>query len=615
MHSKVACIRWPAALLAWLVGATAIVLPAAIVPPAERYLPQETIFFATLRDFGVLRAQLSRSPLGQLWQDPAMQPFVTHLSSNLTQMIGSLLGDWQSAEELRSLVRGQVTIAAVQASSGSQLFQPPALFILIDTKERVSEAASFLKNLENRLTEKGLPPKRESVGPSTFLVLQTRANHKGELFFGLHSTALVFGTDQGTLRKIITAIEEKNEAVLANQSSFIATTRAVPNDAPLLIWCQVERLSQLMTAAVRSAAPQHEEALPVPQIGQNMIASLFGGLDEVVWAVQMNTNMVTCSFFANSPVSERKGLLSKLFTGSADCTPPEFVPEDVLAMSRLRISPVRILDGFISIMDSIMPGSGTALSTQLDAVTRQLVPGFRGVRQDLIGLLGDDIISVEIPQLEAAQQSNSLKIGQTVVFLACDNAATFLQNARRIATAMGLGWNELQVASHTIYKLEQGQPQFSVKDNQRQGRGGLLLAQYGNYIVLTDREWALERLFQFSRTTPLARSKDFRYAIEQIGGGNGWFASYTNVRAEARIIWPMLKRGVLLDQIVNLMPTLSAIVPVQQADQLADILREAVAAFKLLPEFDLVQRYFKISVARGWTDEGGIHVQALMLTD
>ncbi|EMI57379.1 DUF3352 domain-containing protein [Rhodopirellula sallentina] len=84
------------------------------VPPASRLLPSDTYAYVRIRNVADLKVGFARSSLGQMLDDPAMQPFVSDTYQTLSATLeefASQIG--LSLDELLSIPQGQVAIALV----------------------------------------------------------------------------------------------------------------------------------------------------------------------------------------------------------------------------------------------------------------------------------------------------------------------------------------------------------------------------------------------------------------------------------------------------------------------------------------------------------------------
>ena len=88
----------------------------AVIPPAEKILPPDTLLVMTTPDWGRLRDVSTKSPQAQFWNDPAMKPFrdkfMAKWSEEFIKPLERDLG--VSFDDYSALLQGQVTLAVTQ---------------------------------------------------------------------------------------------------------------------------------------------------------------------------------------------------------------------------------------------------------------------------------------------------------------------------------------------------------------------------------------------------------------------------------------------------------------------------------------------------------------------
>src|ERR1041385_705853 len=110
----------------------------ATIPPAERLLPDDTLFVIGAPDFSKLIAAYKASPQRQLWDDPAMKPFrekfMSKLREELIEPLERELGI--KLDDFSSLPQGQVAFAITKNDWDGSSEHSPAKLFLLDAKEK-----------------------------------------------------------------------------------------------------------------------------------------------------------------------------------------------------------------------------------------------------------------------------------------------------------------------------------------------------------------------------------------------------------------------------------------------------------------------------------------------
>ena len=110
----------------------------AVIPPAEKILPADTLFVLSVPDCTKLRDILTKSSPWRFWNDPAMKPFhdkfVTRWNEGFLAPLERDLG--VKFDDFRTLPQGQLTLAVTPDGwQGKSDVQPGVLFLL-DTRDQ-----------------------------------------------------------------------------------------------------------------------------------------------------------------------------------------------------------------------------------------------------------------------------------------------------------------------------------------------------------------------------------------------------------------------------------------------------------------------------------------------
>src|SRR5262245_20490576 len=120
--------------------AASVFSAAAVIPPCEKILPDDTLIVVSAPDFAKVREIYKTSPQTQLWNDPAMKPFkenfLTRLREDLVQPLERELG--VSLDTYTSLPQGQLTFAITQNGWPGVESAVPGVLLLLDAKEKSS---------------------------------------------------------------------------------------------------------------------------------------------------------------------------------------------------------------------------------------------------------------------------------------------------------------------------------------------------------------------------------------------------------------------------------------------------------------------------------------------
>jgi hypothetical protein len=150
-------------LLGLLIGATwmfAVVMTAYGARPADSLLPASTKGFVSIPSVRELLNQLDRSRIGQLVNDPLLQPFIEELKRQAhEQGLRQLEQLGLSVTELANMPTGEVALAAIQLSPDEY-----ASALVVDVIGHSDQATALLNRVADRMTKNGAKRLRRADG-------------------------------------------------------------------------------------------------------------------------------------------------------------------------------------------------------------------------------------------------------------------------------------------------------------------------------------------------------------------------------------------------------------------------------------------------------------------
>jgi hypothetical protein len=142
-------------------------------PSSAQLLPADTLLVISIPDWKEASEQYARSPLGQLWQDPAVKAFKNKFLEKLEK---ELAGPLQQELGIRfpdylGLVQGQITFAVTRNGWDGQSENSPGFLFLLDAGEKQPELAARLKELRQKWTDAGRKIRSEQVRDVEFAIV------------------------------------------------------------------------------------------------------------------------------------------------------------------------------------------------------------------------------------------------------------------------------------------------------------------------------------------------------------------------------------------------------------------------------------------------------------
>lgn len=190
--------------------------------PSEELLPSSTKAFVAIPNLEQLNAAWNRTQLGQMFNDPAMKPFVEDLQRQLKakfSQAGVRLG--VTPEDLKGIANGEVAVASVQPGDDKARC---ATVLLADITDRNKEAQTLLAKVGKNLVQKGAVAGETTVGGVKFssykLQKKKPTDRQVTAYYALYENCLVAVDDVDTAELIIKHFAGKHTDTLQAVPAF-----------------------------------------------------------------------------------------------------------------------------------------------------------------------------------------------------------------------------------------------------------------------------------------------------------------------------------------------------------------------------------------------------------
>ncbi len=197
------------------------------VPPSESVLPETTTAWVSVPDAGELREGFEQTQLGQLAQNPLMEPFFKDLRNQLeTKLSRTSVRLSITLDDLRDIYGGEICLATVQPD-GDQTQH--ATVLLVDIRGRRKEAQQLLDRVAEELAERGARRRVQMVqGVNVIQYVLPRQTGETELpqaYYFIRGDQLVASDHQGTIQQILSTLIGSGTRTrsLGESASFAAT--------------------------------------------------------------------------------------------------------------------------------------------------------------------------------------------------------------------------------------------------------------------------------------------------------------------------------------------------------------------------------------------------------
>lgn len=610
---------------------------AAVVPPAEKLLPPDTLLVLSAPDWGKLREVYKKSPQAQFWADPAMKPFrekfMTKWNEEVVKPLERDLG--VKFDDYHALLQGQVTVAITQEGWQGKAKDDgePAVLFLLDTKDKSDLLKKNLADLRKKWNEAGKPIKTEKIRDVEFVVVPLTTNdipltlrqilpqHQDveelgqeekkkstdQLVIGQHDTLLIISTSVKAVEEVMVQLVGNSSATLADQAEFEACRLAVFREAPVFGWFNAKTFLDVAVKALTAAQnPEAPSPFPVPDPGMIVNAIGLGGMKSLAFSFRDTGDGRMGEFFLSAPESGRAGILKLLALEAKESAPPAFVPADAVKFSRFRLDGPRTIGIIEKMVGEFSPSTWNYILDNANEAMRIDDPEY-DIRKNIFANLGDDLITYE--KMPKGKTLLELSSAPTLFLIGSPNPeklAVSLKGLFVITSSQGGSPKTREFLGRKIYSFKL--PGSMGGD----GESSLSYAASSGYVAFSTDESILEEYLRSgeSQVKPLRDTAGFADAAAKVGGpGSGWLA-YENEAETMRFVMEALARTAASTNKHELSNVLASTIPFAPPEKK---LKEWVD-FSLLPSYDKVAKYFGFGVSGGSTTGNGIMIRYYMPT-
>jgi len=601
----------------------------AAIPPAENLLPSDTLFVVTAPDCTVLRSAMNQSPQWLLWNDPAMKSFHDKFMDKwnesfvapLEHDLGVKLADF------KDLPHGQFTFAVTQNGWNGTGDQIPGLILLLDAKDKSDLLKTNLAALQKKWKDDGKPIRTETIRDVQFSVVPLSSNdipaslsgifHKhqpvaelgketppakpGEIVIGQFESLLIVGNSIQAVEPVVAHLTGSSVPALNDNAIFAADKLAQFRDLPLYFgWFNAKTFFRVL-ADIPQPEPNPDAPSPMPQIpwDKTLTASGAMGLKSASFAARESHDGSEVDFFLSVPEADRTGLFKMIAAASKDASAPLFVPADAVKFWRWRVDGQKDWATLETILGNISPAALSSLNAAIvmaNASAQLKDPSF-DIRKNLIGNLGDDFIGYQ--KMPAGNSPADLNNAPSIFLFAALNPDEAILAVKNVAALMygQYATEPRDFLGKKIYSIPLPASRLPGGATAPVARS-IYLTRSSGYVAMSTDPSILENYLRnvSNPAKPLRETAGLAEAAQHIGGTSGLFC-YQNQREVMRSAFTLLKNQAASNGGLDSM----AAVPKGIRDWMD---------FSLLPDYDLVSKYFFFSIFNGSTTADGLSFKA-----
>jgi hypothetical protein len=619
--------------LNWKVGCLLAILAYAsvlrgAVPPAEQILPADTLAVIGSPDGDKTLDFYTRSPQGQLWNDPEMKAFKEKLTNKfqhdvltpLEHELGVKLGDYAD------LVHGQLTLALTRNGWGDEPDRVPGWLLIVDAKSKAELLKTNLDNLKKRWVDAGRPFKAERIRDVEFATLMVSSDDVTKSFYhafpgwnsgktapeaaqstnqwpilvGQSGSLLLAGNSAKDLEKLLVRLAGGGDSSLAEQPEFTACQSKIRNTLAYA-WVNTKAIFNVLTRqAAALVGPVVKDASPF-SFPKLLAATGLDGLRGITGSLNDQPDGLLAQFSLMVPESGRNGLFQIMAWEAKEAQPPAFVPADAVEFSRVRINSQRAWSTLETMISGVSPEINAVLQMTLSAAGKDKDPDF-DFKKSVLDNVGSDFISYQKNprSLKPADLSSPPSI-----FLVGSPHTDLLAQAFRVGVGSVAPPNSVKEREFLGRRIFALPLPMGLAADAANKLIMLHFAAAGDYVAFTTDESLLEEFLRNSdpKAKPLAETAGLHEAAQKVGGMATGFFGYQNDSENFRTTLAALKQGM-----ENPEPGLglSALTGPMGVHNDGKELKEWFD-FSLLPAFEKISKYFNFVVFAGDADANGLN--------
>ena len=572
---------------------------AGVLPKIAKLVPPETVLLVDIDNFSRLKSQFEKTNFYELYKLPAMSAFADDFKTRLRRKIQELDNNdiFKTIYNADVLPEGRVAVALVLNEQTKDANEPPILFIA-QWGEKIDKVKEAIKKMVEKNTELGghQKPGEDFRGVRIETVIDEESAILSYCFI---DDCYIGSGNLDILKFVIAQTEGAASPTLADDADYNAAMKTVGPYHDIDIYLNIK---QIIAATVAEDTTGRARTT-IANLGLDNVAAL--GCS-VGLARSPGTSVSGRAFLKLN--GTKKGLCRMLEPESAVLRAPPFIPGSAYSVSFLNLDITKAYNELYNILYSINPATA-AMMHLLD-----LPPGPDGraglqLKTDIIDHLGSQIViaqSARKPFSMNSAPTETLYAVSVVNRHALERSLSLL-HSRRIAPNNPEARREL--LGYTIYLVEPsallpafppgGRTPMQNLPGQQTRRVPALAFTITDTHLIFGVESTVERAIRTLSSTeavPVSSAKWFNSAKSTIPSVVGLAGLQDNV-ASSEFLWWMLKQtaGAKTSEAPK-GPNPAMILP-QTGLDLFD--------FGLLPQFDVVRRYFGPSAFYGLSRPDG----------
>ncbi|MGH7161979.1 MAG: hypothetical protein ACREID_00740, partial [Planctomycetota bacterium] len=336
--------------------AAALSAPAAAADAFEAWLPEDTLFFASLDDWAETCRRYKGGPLDLFWNDPAMQAFLERPLDRWKQWNDEARAKaGVSWDEGIALLQGQLSVAIPRlvAERGGE----PDIVILCDLGENAAKVPELLKRVEETAGKDLRRTEEEFRGVTLVTFLKEGAGEpEPDTAYFLDGATFAIANRPEPLRDVVARRGDPEAPSLGRSETFRKMRQRAGARVDAFAYADVQALIAALAGEIGMGG---EKAATIIQgLGLGTVRAMSLGLE-------LQPEGIAQSVHVLAP-GKKSGALKLVDGKNAALAPPRFVPPDAVSWGAWTCDFQGLWAEARAAAENIQPGAGAQMDMYLE---------------------------------------------------------------------------------------------------------------------------------------------------------------------------------------------------------------------------------------------------------
>jgi len=580
---------------------------AVVLPRTAELLPSETVWLVDIDNFNRLKTQFEKTNLYKLYKDPAMAAFVEDAKEKWQKKIGQLDENdiFRAIFSADVLPQGRVALAFVLGEQAKDANEPPVV-IITQWGDKIDKAKEAINKMLQKNIDMGGHQKRSEDyrGVTIEISVDEASQVLNHCFI---DDCFIASTDLDLIKFVISHLKGATSPALAADTDYNATIAATGPYHDLDFYVNIKHI--IKTTLAKDSAGQAQRW--INNLGFDNVAALGGSIGV---ARRPGSSCYGKVFLKIN--GSKKGVCKMLEFESAVLRPPRFISESTCSTTFVNLNIGEGYGELANILNSFSPQAAAWMYMPLPTSESPDEPGLK-IKDDIIDHLGSQILITQ--NFNKPFPENSMP-AETLFAVATSNKKALEKSLSTLHSKFIAANNpdaKRELLGHTIYLVSLSAMPFwtaPVTPMQTPTESGAAKMPDMAFTVTDTHlifgvESTVDRAIRTLSSTgaiSVSSAKWFTSAKSAIEPSLVGLACLEDTAASSEFFWWMMKQTAKSQDKDS---SVSAGISASSRSPLPHFVFSQTGFdlfnFALLPEFDVVRKYFGLSVLHGVTKADG----------